>query len=1210
VVRVEDEKRGYRGTGFFVAPGRVVTCGHVVHGTSDLYVVWEDERATVTDAPTVPPRDEVGDPATYPLPDLALLSIDTAALDAAHPCVRLSTDEPATGRDADELYAAGFALEHAELSLTGAMTKYESPIEEGAIEFYKLKEGQIRPGYSGAPLLNLRTSGVSGVIESTRDRSSAAGSFAVSVSTLLGAFPELEEANIAFHASDARWSDTAIAEAAAAAERTGARGRLGLEAPAVEAEWTEELSPASALRPRRTLVPYVGRERLLADIAAWCETESSPHDPVALWFVTGGGGFGKTRLAIEACLEAERRGWAAGLLRPDLRDSHFEALAEWPGPLLIAIDYAETRPAVVGRLVAEVLARAPRSRVRIMLLVRRRASRAMLIEDFNEHREERLDSLLRHAPLSLLERREEEVDRLQLLDRGVEEFARIFGTRRSDRPRPRLQATHFARPLYVLVAAFLLAKDPELDVDELDERALLRTLLREHEADHWDRWAKRRNLELDREDQRVGVGLATLLTAADENEALTVVGLMPHMSDEPSSRRIAVARWLASLYAPEADDRDLRIAPLEPDRLGEVLVADILGERPKLLEQAADGASTGQLVRLLTVATRIARDDGRIREQLRVVLDERLADVLGRGLAEELELVVAVLDAMSVARPTAGAFEAADRFPDALPIWLRGVAATVTALAVEGLRASGRESHGSEAELARMLNNLANRLSEAGRRDAALTTAEEAVTLRRQLADANRSAFLPDLAASLNNLATYLSETGRRDEALTIAEEAVSHYRQLADANRSAFLPNLAASLNNLANRLSEAGRRDEALTIGEEAVSHYRQLADANRSAFLPDLAASLNNLANRLSEASRRHNAEQVFEAVLEDVADSALGTGLVRLARARWRLQNDESAAAVDDLAASADALEDAGDFVNRGEARLRLRDSRRSDPIRFDASWRRRGRLPLWLEYLEDDENLVQRMIEWIATPDWGVSRSYLADHADELLTDAAEATLEHLIDANPRARELPEHLDLLRTSRADGLDTAYDELGARRSFQRALSIVLAWVETTTWESSKAFAEGTPQLLSTPARAVLEAIARDDPRQSTLRLHRGLLALAVSDGVEAAYELRANRAARRTAIGAAANSESSDRLLALARLRSGIETGDPEAHFLLATVAASCGEGDEAEAAIADCADHAAPYERRDFATRLENLAVETPALASEFRKLAGLLTGEA
>ncbi len=86
-----------------------------------------------------------------------------------------------------------------------------------------------------------------------------------------------------------------------------------------------------------------------------------------------------------------------------------------------------------------------------------------------------------------------------------------------------------------------------------------------------------------------------------------------------------------------------------------------------------------------------------------------------------------------------------------------------------------------------------------------------------------------DLAIALNNLGSCYSELGRREEALNAALEAAEIYRKLAEANPGAFLPDLAASLNNLGNRYSQLGRREEALNAALEAAEIYRKLAEAN---------------------------------------------------------------------------------------------------------------------------------------------------------------------------------------------------------------------------------------------------------------------------------------------------------------------------------------------------------------------------------------------
>ena len=118
------------------------------------------------------------------------------------------------------------------------------------------------------------------------------------------------------------------------------------------------------------------------------------------------------------------------------------------------------------------------------------------------------------------------------------------------------------------------------------------------------------------------------------------------------------------------------------------------------------------------------------------------------------------------------------------------------------------------------LNNLSARLADTGQRQAALALTQEAVTIRRQLADANPDAYLPDLAESLNNLGVHLAETGQQHAAFVPAQEAVDTYRRLAAANPDAHLPYLATALNNLSARLGEADRGAEVSRVWEAAIA------------------------------------------------------------------------------------------------------------------------------------------------------------------------------------------------------------------------------------------------------------------------------------------------------------------------------------------------------------------------------------------------------
>jgi tetratricopeptide (TPR) repeat protein len=69
-------------------------------------------------------------------------------------------------------------------------------------------------------------------------------------------------------------------------------------------------------------------------------------------------------------------------------------------------------------------------------------------------------------------------------------------------------------------------------------------------------------------------------------------------------------------------------------------------------------------------------------------------------------------------------------------------------------------------------NNLANMLSDLGRREEALAQAEEAVRIRRELAGQRPDAFLPDLAKSLAVLGSVIAAE-RPEEAIVSFAEAV-----------------------------------------------------------------------------------------------------------------------------------------------------------------------------------------------------------------------------------------------------------------------------------------------------------------------------------------------------------------------------------------------------------------------------------------------------
>ncbi len=258
----------------------------------------------------------------------------------------------------------------------------------------------------------------------------------------------------------------------------------------------------------------------------------------------------------------------------------------------------------------------------------------------------------------------------------------------------------------------------------------------------------------------------------------------------------------------------------------------------------------------------------------------------------------------------------------------------------------------------------------------------------------------------------------------------------------------------------------------------------------------------------------------------------------------------------------------------------------------------------------DGALVGSVLEWVRAPDWEASRVLLEANLGELLTDAAEAALEHLIDVNPYASTLYEHLALLRAARAHGVADAYVAHEEQRVAEYAIDLLNAWIGTPTWNDSQAFAEQhEDELTSDQVAGALEAALAQGPDASDLRLHLGLLGLARSDGVPAAFAMLHGAPARRDALTSPAPDADPVRLLALARLDSGLDPDDPEAHFRLVAIALRLGDQTEAEAAFRACAQHSAPYELADFRRRLGRLAADHPDIAPAVETLTAVGTGD-
>ncbi len=574
----------------------------------------------------------------------------------------------------------------------------------------------------------------------------------------------------------------------------------------------EGATPLQLLRTRSGVVPFCSR-RELNQLRDWaCATGGTTEDSdnagtdLAVALVTGAGGCGKTRLAAELCHNLSTLGWCAGFLpaRADLSDADLAEFSKLTTELLIVVDYAEeSRQEQLRRLLRALAAR--RSPTRLVLTSR---GADVWWEQFQENMEEdgvRLGVVL---PMRLEQRLDDpdvpDVPGL-LYRRAAHAFAKAMGSSvPADLPSPEREGR---TTLDIVLQAWLTAlPKQEDDTEKIDVEKLpptrdnLYDRVLEVEFGRWREEARDSGLTIiSKVHHRRAAAVLTMLAPAPDAEAVDeVLSRLPEWSNE---------HLLRSRYAELLEETLLRGAgdggvALQPDPVAEHLVLQVCRKAPELLDEVlpqdpltvpgledpeaddlvvARALALGeQAERCCAVITRAADLD-----------QERALSLARRALAARphlwhVALHVSLAQGGSFAQAleelvTSGADLPLAEIHEAIPLghsWLRDLGVAV-AQRLETL--AGDEP----AQRAQALNNLAVRLSEAGRRGEALQTAQEAARLYRDLAEANAAAYTPDLAMSLSNLAAFLSEAGRRGEALGVF---VTNTEYLSSAARAYLL--------------------------------------------------------------------------------------------------------------------------------------------------------------------------------------------------------------------------------------------------------------------------------------------------------------------------------------------------------------------------------------------------------------------------------------
>jgi len=662
---------------------------------------------------------------------------------------------------------------------------------------------------------------------------------------------------------------------------------------------------AAGQREVDLLSPYTrsfelrGREALLAQLGAWLEGAG-----VSVQVLTGPGGRGKTRMAVELCRQAREKGWLAGFAAGDemARFRRQNAVGEWnwTKPLLVVVDYAAAKADQIGDWLGDLLHHAA-------------------INDST------------HPPLRLLllERQG---------DRGAAWWRRLVKERNAER---------------------LIALDAPLALPPIEDPVLRWAIFAEGYARATKGAAPARDERLDGELGRVSaggeplflgmfgliaarIGLNAAMGLASDEVAL-------RMADE-ELRRIRKV-WSAGTKL-DCGDADLpgllaALATLGEGWSAKEAKAAIRAEcaelgleahAPEPLRAALHAALPGEAGRTAPAVPNILR--GSLGSRAFAALGDKGLGAIGRARASNTAAVTrsviracqdfvirgqrAPLEWLGAVRANIEDLEGLAALVNAMPhqtLELRELATEITGTLVSVLRGLVKVGlQDFEDILAANLNNYSNRLSAVGREQDALSAISEAVGLREKHARAGTPEHMAALAGALSNQANRMSTMGQikqaipifdrsanlfcrlntqypekynfdlalvfrsksdclaklaeHNQALAAIEKSISYQLNGSNVHTERQISEIAYNKKALSRRLSAVGKRKEAVAAAEDSVLFLSQLATMSPDTYLEGLASSLHDLSVALYQAGYRNEALAISKKSVASLRQMAHG------------------------------------------------------------------------------------------------------------------------------------------------------------------------------------------------------------------------------------------------------------------------------------------------------------------------------------------------
>ncbi|MFE0649533.1 hypothetical protein ACFVZH_13195 [Streptomyces sp. NPDC059534] len=384
-------------------------------------------------------------------------------------------------------------------------------------------------------------------------------------------------------------------------------------------------SPAALLQAGQQTVPFHGREELLERLTSWCA-----RGGFGAWLLHGPGGQGKTRLAHHLGRQLAADRWTVLWPHPDASPEQLRETRHAAKPLLVVVDYAETRTRQLTALVEAAAEHSGTTPFKILLLARtdgdwwtRAKSATRLAEEYLDAAPAHLLAPLEHDPASRPPAYRAAARALAAA------LPRVDGLGGDDwqaaaaaLPVPRLDQDAYGNALTLHMTALADLLDtaapghpadggggPRSGAVGVEDRLL------GHERRYWDQTAASRGLTpfLSTGTLEAALAAAHLVGSADREQADRTWRGLPVLADQTRDRRDAVTAWIAALYPPTAPGRPW--GALHPDRLAERHIGRVLDADPALADHLVHAADDAQTAHLLTVYSRAASHpvfDGRL----------------------------------------------------------------------------------------------------------------------------------------------------------------------------------------------------------------------------------------------------------------------------------------------------------------------------------------------------------------------------------------------------------------------------------------------------------------------------------------------------------------------------------------------------------------------------------------------------------------------